>query len=264
MVECFLCEDCGSVCESHPERPWRGVYACGCGSAGAPCPSCNRPDGGVPGSSFSLDEYLSPPRSPLPNAATAAQHGRRHMLLYPLLALGTLIATGYVTLVWFTNASTRDRVAMSGSHVAIPSNENVPSLAERCMPIGLNARGDLTFPLKCQELRDRLIYSATEVRPELAPAVRPEQVDHAFKMAGSGQYKSDMNSRSKSSDERSGLNPTPPVKAARDSSQAIEENRALREVWQSSRILKDRRQRFAELINHPLARNCINCLLFGY
>jgi hypothetical protein len=36
MAECFLCEDCGWVCESHPERPRRGVYACGYGSAWSP------------------------------------------------------------------------------------------------------------------------------------------------------------------------------------------------------------------------------------
>jgi hypothetical protein len=40
-MKCTLCEDCGWVCEEHPERPWGGKYACICGGAGAPCPRCN-------------------------------------------------------------------------------------------------------------------------------------------------------------------------------------------------------------------------------
>jgi len=27
------CEDCGWVCESHPDRPWEGEHACTCGGA---------------------------------------------------------------------------------------------------------------------------------------------------------------------------------------------------------------------------------------
>src|SRR5216684_319842 len=38
-----LCEDCGWVCENHPDRPWEGEHACTCGAAGAPCPQCNAP-----------------------------------------------------------------------------------------------------------------------------------------------------------------------------------------------------------------------------
>jgi hypothetical protein len=266
MAECFLCEDCGWVCESHPERPWRGVYACGCGSAGAPCPSCSRPaDGEVPESSFTRG-HAAQPNSPLPNAATA-RDGRHHMLVYPLLAMGTLIASGYVALVCFTNPSTPDKDAASRpQHVTTRSNENVSAPAERCKPIGLTARGDLTFPLQCRELRDRLTYPAPEARPELAFAVRPEQsakVDHALKTVSSGQYQNGVNSP----DERSGSNlaPRANVKPATVASRAIGESRKGQgEVWQSSRTLKDRRQRFAKLINQPLALNCINCLLFGY
>jgi hypothetical protein len=40
-MKCALCEDCGWVCESHPDRPWEGGHACTCGAAGAPCPQCN-------------------------------------------------------------------------------------------------------------------------------------------------------------------------------------------------------------------------------
>ena len=271
MAECFLCEDCGWVCESHPERPWRGVYACGCGSAGTCCPSCNRPaDGEVPGSSFTPDEHAAPLRSPLPNAATV-EDGRGHTLVYPLLAMVTLIAGGYVALVWFTKPSTPDKDAVSRpQYAATRSNEKVPAPAERCMPIGLTARGDLTFPLQCRELRDRLTYPAPEARREWAAAVRPEQsagVDHARQTVGSAHNQNVVNSPPKGSDERSEGDPAPQakVKPATDGSRAIGENRkGQEEVWQSSRTLKDRRQRFAQLINHPLALNCMNCLLFGY
>jgi DNA invertase Pin-like site-specific DNA recombinase len=34
-MKCSLCEDCGWVCESHPDRPWEGEHACTCGAAGA-------------------------------------------------------------------------------------------------------------------------------------------------------------------------------------------------------------------------------------
>jgi len=162
MAECFLCDDCGSVCESHPERPSQGVYACGCGSAGAPCPSCNSPaDGEVPGSSFTPDEHAAPLR-PLPDAATA-EHDRRRVWVHPPLALGILIASGCVAHVWFANPSTTGKDAASRPlHAATNSKENVPAPAERCMPIGFTARGDLTFPLQCRELRDRLTYPAPE------------------------------------------------------------------------------------------------------
>jgi hypothetical protein len=38
------CDSCRWVCEVHPERPWLGPSACGCGAAGEPSPVCNRPD----------------------------------------------------------------------------------------------------------------------------------------------------------------------------------------------------------------------------
>jgi hypothetical protein len=41
VTTCSRCEDSGWVCEDHPERPWDGPHACGCGGAGAPCPDCN-------------------------------------------------------------------------------------------------------------------------------------------------------------------------------------------------------------------------------
>jgi hypothetical protein len=269
MAECFLCEDCRWVCESHPERPWRGVYACGCGSAGAPCPSCNRPaEGEVRGSSFTADEDAAPPRSPLPGAATA-QNGRRHMSAFPLLAVGTMIASGYVALVWFTNASTPAKDAVPRPQdVAARSDEKVAVPTARCMPIGLTAWGDLTFPLQCRELRDRLTYPAREARPELAARIQPKQsADHGPQTVASGQNLKVVNSSPKGANERLGGNPAPGanVKPATDGSRTIGENRkAQEEVWQSSRTLKNRRQRFAALINHPLAHNCINCLLFGY
>lgn len=41
MRWCARCENCRWVCENHPDRPWEGERACGCGGAGMPCPVCN-------------------------------------------------------------------------------------------------------------------------------------------------------------------------------------------------------------------------------
>jgi len=35
------CDSTGWVCEDHRDRPWTGLFACGCGAAGAPCKVCN-------------------------------------------------------------------------------------------------------------------------------------------------------------------------------------------------------------------------------
>jgi len=43
-VPCTKCDGCFWVCESHPDRPWDGNKACGCGGAGEPCPQCNPSD----------------------------------------------------------------------------------------------------------------------------------------------------------------------------------------------------------------------------
>jgi hypothetical protein len=40
-IRCTRCDDRRWVCEVHPDRPWDGPTACGCGAAGAPCPDCN-------------------------------------------------------------------------------------------------------------------------------------------------------------------------------------------------------------------------------
>jgi hypothetical protein len=40
-VACARCEGTHWVCESHPDRPWDGPKACGCGGAGDPCLACN-------------------------------------------------------------------------------------------------------------------------------------------------------------------------------------------------------------------------------
>jgi hypothetical protein len=45
-MKCALCEDCGWVCENHPDRPWSGDHACTCGGAGEPCPRCNPTEDG--------------------------------------------------------------------------------------------------------------------------------------------------------------------------------------------------------------------------
>ena len=43
-MKCAVCEDCGWVCETHPDRPFQGEHACTCGDAGEPCPRCNDDD----------------------------------------------------------------------------------------------------------------------------------------------------------------------------------------------------------------------------
>jgi|EndMetStandDraft_8_1072994.scaffolds.fasta_scaffold16872_4 hypothetical protein len=45
-VACARCQDTYWVCEAHDDRPWDGPHACGCGAAGAPCPTCNVPKPG--------------------------------------------------------------------------------------------------------------------------------------------------------------------------------------------------------------------------
>jgi hypothetical protein len=40
-VTCARCDGTHWVCENHPDRPWDGPKACGCGGAGEPCPDCN-------------------------------------------------------------------------------------------------------------------------------------------------------------------------------------------------------------------------------
>lgn len=41
MKWCGRCDNSRWVCENHPDKPWLGEYACGCGDAGEPCPICN-------------------------------------------------------------------------------------------------------------------------------------------------------------------------------------------------------------------------------
>jgi hypothetical protein len=40
-MTCQRCAGTRWVCEHHPDLPWEGPSACGCGGAGAPCPDCN-------------------------------------------------------------------------------------------------------------------------------------------------------------------------------------------------------------------------------
>jgi hypothetical protein len=37
---CARCDNGRWVCENHPDKPWLGDSACGCGGAGEPCPVC--------------------------------------------------------------------------------------------------------------------------------------------------------------------------------------------------------------------------------
>jgi transposase len=43
-MKCSLWEDCGWVCENHPDKPWEGEHACPCGGAGMPRRNCNMSD----------------------------------------------------------------------------------------------------------------------------------------------------------------------------------------------------------------------------
>jgi hypothetical protein len=63
---CSHCDDTGWVCEAHPDRPWEGARACGCGGAGDPCPDCNSSD----------EEH--PPRMPPGFKADYDKDGWRH------------------------------------------------------------------------------------------------------------------------------------------------------------------------------------------
>lgn len=47
-AECFRCDGSGWVCEGHPDLPWEGPRACGCGAPGDPCPECNELAGETP------------------------------------------------------------------------------------------------------------------------------------------------------------------------------------------------------------------------
>lgn len=45
QMSCQVCEDCGWVCENHPDKSWAGEIgdtpnSCGCGP-GMPCESCD-------------------------------------------------------------------------------------------------------------------------------------------------------------------------------------------------------------------------------
>jgi len=47
-IPCATCRDTFWVCEDHPDKPWDGEDACGCGAAGMPCPVCNPADADHP------------------------------------------------------------------------------------------------------------------------------------------------------------------------------------------------------------------------
>jgi hypothetical protein len=161
-----------------------------------------------------------------------------------------------------------------------------------CMPIGITIQGNLVFSMVCRELL-RGAYASLESLPEPTPAVPREQAarvghdrqtvgsvrdhetvgsarEHEPKSVAAGVSVDDQNAvnlPSKGSDVRAGVNPIPraKVKLATDSSRTIVENAHKRtNVRQFSRTDWRRQKRFAELLNDPLAFNCMNCLLFGY
>ena len=66
LMKCTVCEDCGWVCENHPDTPWSGEHACNCGGAGMPCPKCNPSD------------QDHPPRPPTGTRIEYDEDGWRH------------------------------------------------------------------------------------------------------------------------------------------------------------------------------------------
>jgi hypothetical protein len=64
-MKCLLCDDCGWVCEDHPDWPWEGTYACPCGGIGMPCPRCN-------------SDLETPPRPPEGIRIDVDKKGWRH------------------------------------------------------------------------------------------------------------------------------------------------------------------------------------------
>lgn len=56
-MRCTSCDDTGWICETHPNKPWNGPKACGCGAAGMPCIICNG-DGEKPNMSRVLRSVL--------------------------------------------------------------------------------------------------------------------------------------------------------------------------------------------------------------
>jgi hypothetical protein len=151
-----------------------------------------------------------------------------------------------------------------------------------CMPIGITARGKLVFPMECRELLEqhRGAYASLEPRSEPTPTPTSEQAvgvdrdlqtvdsvrDHDLQTVGSVDGQNAVNSPSKGSD----VSPAPraKVKQATDRLRTIGENgNGQRKVRQSSRAPNNRHQRerwSEELLDDPLAFNCMNCLLFGY
>ncbi|QOZ71120.1 hypothetical protein WN72_36050 [Bradyrhizobium arachidis] len=83
-MTCARCNGTHWVCENHPERPWEGSKACGCGGAGAPCPVCNRvgPDE-MPLLPTDLKPALRPPTS-CAHSFASQQNNSRSELPRPL------------------------------------------------------------------------------------------------------------------------------------------------------------------------------------
>jgi hypothetical protein len=66
-MNCALCEeDCGWVCEDHPDAPWDDLHATICSAAGMPCPKCNSSD------------LEHPPRPPAGTRIEIDKDGWRH------------------------------------------------------------------------------------------------------------------------------------------------------------------------------------------
>jgi hypothetical protein len=200
-------------------------------------------------------------------------------------------------------AAENDQSNATGSLTEQTGATKAPDVrAGGCMPIGITARGNLVFPMECRELLEQ--HRGAQARPEPTPAAPPEQagtVNQDVQTAGSVRDEdiqsngsarghdgpivsavpdhdlqtvdpvvADQNAANSSStgnDIRSGINPPPKVKLARDGSRTVRDNANGQEkMRQSSRTLNSphQQQRLSELLRDPLAFNCMNCLLFGY
>ncbi|WP_156526917.1 hypothetical protein [Bradyrhizobium sp.] len=77
-MACPRCDGTHWVCESHPERPWDGPNACGCGAAGDPCPDCNdAAPGDMPLLPKGLDHTITSIEAMRPLVRTSAGKPRR-------------------------------------------------------------------------------------------------------------------------------------------------------------------------------------------
>lgn len=194
-----------------------------------------------------------------------------------LLAIGIFVVGGYAGFVWLANPSTTGHDATSRPlHAETTLKANMPSEADRTAQEsssksqeGSSKKLAVATPAVPREQATRVEHD-----PQTVGSVRDHETvgsarEHEPKTVAGASVddQNAVNLPSKGSDVRTGVNPMPraKVKLATDSSRTIVENGYKRtKVRQFSRTDWRRQKRFSELLNDPLAFNCMNCLLFGY